>query len=84
MKTALVILTTCLLALAHLNEAQLSLQCPSIEMLRPQCTKKRNTPQDFNDFCTGSCFGEVLTEFQACERVVPGFSSAMRLQECEK
>ena len=73
MKTALVILPACLLALAHLISAILlsteaATDCEHIKNLSPQC--KRAFQQGFsggnqaNAFCDGDCFGPVLSAYE--------------------
>ena len=81
MKTALLILPACLLALAHLIGAQSSVEdCPSFKNLRSQCKKPAKTAKEIADFCTGSCFGEGLRAFEDCDAA----QNAAGLQESEK
>ena len=84
MKTALIILPACLLALAHLIGAQSSIEdCPSVKNLRSQCKKQAKTAKEITDFCTGSCFGEVLGALEDCDIDVARINEAAA-QECEK
>ena len=82
MKTALVILPACLLALTHLTSAislstEAATDCEHVKNLSPQC--KRAFQQGFsgrnqaNAFCGGDCFGPVLSAYERC---APDFEAA--------
>lgn len=67
MKSVLVILPACLLALAHLTSAQMSsteIPCEQVQNLSPECAMASSQALTGSDkvesFCSGACFGTVL------------------------
>ena len=91
MKTALVILPACLLALAHLNGAQLVIEvtlgledsCPSVKELSLTCKKeyvnKDSGEKEANNFCTSGCSEAVLKAYQDCKSdEAPAFANGVK------
>ena len=89
MKTALVILPACLLALVHLTSAQSEapLNCESVRNLSPQCRRAFDQISESADqtiaFCSGNCFGPVLSAFESCEsdQLAATFAETLRYGE---
>ena len=89
MKTALVILPACLLALAHLISAQIlaNINCEQVRNLSPQCMRavEQTTSADgVRALCRGNCFGPVLRAFESCRSDQEAAATVQRLQEGEK
>ena len=76
MKSSLVILPACLLALAHLISAQTistnmpPTDCEQVQNLSPECAtalaQARTGSDQTESFCSGDCFGTVLSAYQSC------------------
>ena len=91
MKTALVILSVCLLALAHLISAQMistlpPVDCEQVQNLPPECVTALAQAYTGSDqaesFCSGACFATVLSAYQSCGSA--GAIAAQGLQEGEE
>lgn len=94
MKSALIVLPACLLALAHLISAQITgvppIDCEQVRNLSPECQAAFSRGAAGADaaaaFCSGDCFRTVLSAYQSCgsagDAIVQGLQQGKKKHPC--